>query len=230
MSESSDKLLMARPPKGVPTSDASFIPAPVLSVTPAERPQYRKRTRMQASSAPATLPIHPNAHILIAKSRFLSKKVASRQSGVVGVSWDASKSAWIATYTLEGKLKRQRFRISPFLQPGVTWKAAEKKARESAIHARNVALNLKGARASKKPGRPQSGIKGVNWDITKLSWKVQCWCTPVRGIKKTKRLFGGYHKPKMNTHAARQEALQKAKEALTQLLEKHRINFVQGAE
>ena len=234
-SESSDGLFMmstptvettsstAPAPLGLPPSPASSVPS-----TPAECPQRQRHKGMKTSSLPATHPVCPNALSINDNGRFMPTKLASRQSGKVGVIWNAQKESWVAAYTVAGKRTRQYFSIQRFRTTGVSWKAADKLALNAAQRVRQDALEKKGAKSLKKRNIPQSGIFGVYWHTAARAWKIELCRKPVDGNQKPKRIFGGNFYPKENTDAARNEALHKAKEALVKLLEEHKIQYVQA--
>ena len=211
-------------------SESSTVPAPMELPAATQRPRSYQRTRLHAvkvPNLPVLRPLRSCIQSTNVKPPFLSKTMASRQSGAVGVSWDESKSAWVATYRLEGKLKRQQFRISKYFPISKSWKAADQKARVAAIRARNVALEQKGAKGGKKPRIPHSGIKGIYWETGKCAWRLHFGCTPVRGNTKSKIIFGGYFHPKAQTHDAREAALNQAQQALVRLLEQRQITYIQ---
>jgi hypothetical protein len=213
-----------------------------LSSAPATEPVYAKALRINAKSrmgvktrsAPAMQPVLASTLKTKVESRFMSKKIASRQSGEVGVSWNARNAAWLATYTLEGKSKHQNFRVSQFQTTNMTWKAADKEALEAAKRARYDALEKQGAKSSQKLDIPHSGISGVYWVTAKRAWGVRVRCTLCKserpGTKRTKQVFGGYFKPTNDTPAARDEELQKAKQALKILNQELGITYVKGSD
>ena len=196
------------------------------------------------ASVPATDPVCASAHNTNAKSRFRPKKVASRQSGEVGVTWNGRAKVWVARYYLNGKQKSQSFSTSQFLTEGMTWEAADKKALQAAKRFRQNALQTTGAKSLKKITIPQSGIIGVWWISAMRAWKVNIYCTPDGDAKKQKRsfgtttdekhkrkqIFGGYFKPKDDTAEARDVELQKAKDALAQLYKRHMISYVTSSD
>ena len=207
----------------LPPPEATMLPTATVPHAAVKRPLCRECTGVEASSVSAKRSCNSRPH-------YLPKKKASRQSGKVGVTWDAHKKAWVASYNVEGKLKRVQFWITNFLTASMTWRSADRKALQAAIRARNAALEIKGVKPAKKKGIPHSGMTGVYWDINKHAWKVQISCTPARGKKKKQAIHGGYFKPKQNTLAARNDELQKAKQTLVQLLKQHNITYVQGSD
>ena len=234
----------------------SVLPAPVMPATSAVHPQRRNLMEKKLASAPETKPVYVKALRINVKSRmgvktrsaltmqpllastlkskvasrFTSRKIASRQSGEVGVSWHAEKAAWRATYRLEGKSKQQYFRVSRFQTRNLTWKAADKEALQAAKRARYDALERQGAESCKKLGIPHSGISGVHWVTARRAWGVRVKCTSTNGTQKTKQVFGGYFKPTNDTPAARDEELQNAKKALKKLYQKLGITYVLSSD
>ena len=77
-------------------------------------------------------------------------------------------------------------------------------------------------------GMKKNQVVGIYWEKCKHAWKILVTGTPVRGSKIPKQICGGYFKAAANTQAARAEALDKAKQALAKLMEKHQITYVQG--
>ena len=96
------------------------------------------------------------------------KRIASRQSGVKGVTWDGTYSTWRVTS------KRRRYGTFPIAQYG------DEEAFRLAIE-----LNKRVATRT-APATRQSGHIGVNWRESKSAW-MACWHE--NGIQKTKTFY-----------------------------------------
>jgi len=140
--------------------------------------------------------------------------VSSKQSGVPGVNWN-SVGEWTASWYEEKKQKVRHFHVRHFMKTGKTYSEAEADALRAAIEFRK-GLERSGIAKAKREEKPQSGVKGINWNSQKKGWEVQL---QING----KHLRGGTFKPKDSTPEEVERARSAAVESRRRLEEKYFI-------
>ena len=138
--------------------------------------------------------------------------VARKQSGVPGVTWNAC-DFWTATWYEEKKRKFKHFHVRHFMNTGNTYSEAEADALRAAIKFRK-GLERSGIAKAGRAEKPQSGAKGVTWDLQRKSWKVSLRIND-------KQRHGGYFKPKDSTLEEVERARLAALESRRKLEEKY---------
>eukprot|EP00927_Polykrikos_kofoidii_P056896 TRINITY_DN50994_c0_g1_i1.p1 TRINITY_DN50994_c0_g1~~TRINITY_DN50994_c0_g1_i1.p1 ORF type:complete len:457 (+),score=68.66 TRINITY_DN50994_c0_g1_i1:123-1493(+) len=104
----------------------------------------------------------------------VSIDVSARQSGVRGVQWHQSRQRWMASYMKDGKQVRVSFAVGHYRLSDHTDEEANAAALKAAIAFRESKVASGEARVHKHGHRSlvTSGVKGVNWNSKRKSWKA----------------------------------------------------------
>ena len=120
-------------------------------------------------------------------------RVSSEQSGVPGVSWTWRNKlgSWQVFWFEEKNMKKKYFHVRDFMKTSKIFCEAKDDALRAAIEFRKD-LERRGIAKAQHVENPQSGVKGINWNIQQKAWRVYL---NING----KQLSGGYFKPKDST-------------------------------
>ena len=120
-------------------------------------------------------------------------RVSSEQSGVPGVSWTWRNKlgSWQVFWFEEKNMKKKYFHVRDFMKTSKIFCEAKDDALRAAIEFRKD-LERRGIAKAQHAENPQSGVKGINWNIQQKAWRVYL---NING----KQLSGGYFKPKDST-------------------------------
>ena len=146
------------------------------------------------------------------------RQKSSEQCAVPGVSWHSKYRRWQVSWYEEKERKKKYFYVHHFMKTGNTVCDAEADALRAAIEFRK-GLERSGIAKAKRVENPQSGVKGINWDIRQKAWRQKAW--KVRLKINGKQLHGGTSKPKDSTPEEVERARLAAVESRRKLEEKY---------